>query len=104
MLREGAEERMARQLRLGGRRAREPTEEAGALARRAEGGWMVDDQLVEDRPIELDPRRDGWFRKAPGGSGQAKGAVAAGLGARLAEVADECLHLAAVVFDQGEDP
>ena len=38
-----------------------------------------------------------------GASGQAVAAVAAGLGARLAEVGDERVHLAAVVGDERED-
>ena len=41
--------------------------------------------------------------KLLGASGQAVAAVPAGLGARLAEVADEGSHLAAVVGDERED-
>jgi len=36
-------------------------------------------------------------------SGDAERAVAARLGARLAEVADERLHLATIVLDKGDD-
>ena len=48
-------------------------------------------------------RGRGRLRKPLRGAGQAKRAVAARIGAGLAEVADERLHLAAVVLDEGDD-
>ena len=64
---------------------------------------MLGSQFVEDGSVQSELRGRSRLRKALRGSGQAIRAVAARLGARLAEVADERLHLAAVVLDERDD-
>ena len=64
---------------------------------------MLGRQLVEDGSVKFDLRGRIRLRKALGGSGQAIRAVAARIGTGLAEVADERLHLAAIVLDEGDD-
>ena len=81
----------------------EAAEEARALAGRSERGWVLGRQFVEDGSVQFDLRRRGRLRNALGGAGQAIGAVAARIGAGLAEVGDERLHLAAIVLDEGDD-
>src|SRR3954451_872171 len=94
---------MARELGLRRGRAREAAEEARTLARCSESRWMLRRQLVEARTVDLEPRARSRLRKPLSGSGEARRAVAARIGARLAEVTDERLHLAAVVLDEGDD-
>src|SRR5205814_10694929 len=93
---------MARELGLRCGGAREAAEEAGSLAGGSERGWMLGRQFVEDGSVEFELRGRSGLRKALGGSGQAIRAVAARIGTGLAEVADERLHLAAVVLDEGD--
>src|SRR4051794_23670631 len=94
---------MARELRACRRRAREPAEEPSALARAAERRRMAGGKLVERRAVEVDLpgrlRRRDALRRAR----QAERAVAARLRSSLPEVADERLHLAAVVLDERDD-
>src|SRR6478735_2942252 len=87
--------------RCGG--TRKAAEEARSLAGRYERGWMLGRQLVEDGSIQFEFRGRGRLRKALGGSGQAVRTVAARICTGLAEVADERLHLAAIVLDEGDD-
>ena len=95
---------MARELRLRRRRAREAAEEARTLARRAERGRMLGRSSSSAGSVELDvsgvAAGAGSLCAAPVRQIRA---VAARLGARLAEVADERLHLAAVVLDERDD-
>src|SRR5436305_1771153 len=93
---------MTRELRLRRGGAREATEEARPLAGRSECGRMLGRQFVESDPVELEGRRRGRVRNPLGRAGQAERAVAARLGAGFAEVADERLHLTAVVLDEGD--
>src|SRR5205823_10271178 len=99
---QGAEEGVAGELRSRGRRAREAAEEACALARGGEGFGMGLGELVEGGAVDGD-RRPLQRRHLLRLAGEAERAVAARLGAGFAEVADERLHLAAVVLDEGED-
>src|SRR6478735_10236611 len=94
---------MARELGLRRGGAREAAEDARALAGRSERGWVLGRQFVEDGSVQFDLRRRGRLRNALGGAGQAIGAVAARIGAGLAEVGDERLHLAAIVLDERDD-
>src|SRR3954454_14362898 len=94
---------MARELGLCRGRARETAEEARTLARCSERGRMLRRQLIEPRTVDVQLRAGSRLRKPLGGSRQAVRAVAARIGARLAEVADERLHLAAIVLDEGDD-
>ena len=100
---QGAEQGMPRKLgpRRGG--AREAAEKAGTLAGRYERGWMLGRQFVEDGSVQLEFRGCSRLREALGRAGQAILTVAARLGAGLAEVADERLHLAAIVLDESDD-
>src|SRR4051812_22077528 len=94
---------MARELGLRRGRAREAAEEARTLPRCSESRWMLRRQLVVARTVDLEPRARSRLRKPLSGSGEAIRAVAARIGARLAEVTHERLHLAAVVLDEGND-
>src|SRR4051794_6551477 len=94
---------MARELRACRGRARQPAEEPSALPRAAERLRMAGGKRVERRAVEVDlpgrlRRRDALRR-----AGQAERAVAARRRSSLPEVADERLHLAAVVLDERDD-
>src|SRR3954466_3674941 len=94
---------MARELGLRCGGAREAAEEARSLAGGCERGWILGRQFVEDGLGYFGFRGRSRLRKALDGSGQAVRAVAARIGTGLAEVADERLHLAAIVLDEGDD-
>src|SRR5436305_7376762 len=64
---------------------------------------MLGRELVEGGDVELYLGRRSRLRQPAGSSGQTVRAVTARFGERLAEVADECLHLAAVVLDERDD-
>ena len=96
-----AEERIPGQLRARRGRARDASEEARLLPRGAERVGMVVTWRVEFRLVLI-----GGSGSALGTawtSGEAVAAVPARLGARLAEVADEGSHLAAVSGDERQD-
>src|SRR5689334_14526608 len=89
-------------LRRGG--AREAAEEACALARCSERGRMLGRKFVERGSVELNTRSCGRVWQPLGGAAQTVRTVATRPVTRLAEVADERLHLAAVVLDEGDNP
>jgi len=98
-----AEQGMTRELGGCRRGTREPAEETGSLAGRSERRWVLGRQCVEDGAVEFEVRGQGRRRNDLGRPGQAIRTVAAWLGTGFAEVADERLHLAAIVFDEGDD-
>ena len=97
---QGAEEGMARQPGLRGGGAGEAAEEARSLAGRPERGRMLRRQLIQESQVELELPSRRRFREPAGGSRQAVRTVAASVSEGLAEVADERLHLAALVLDE----
>src|SRR5262249_41280750 len=97
-----AEQRVPGELRAGERRAAEAAEEAGGLARLAQGLRMGSATGLEGGDVEAGGNRRNLLprRQRPGMARETEAAVPARIGAFFAEVADELVRLAAVVRHQ----